>query len=157
MFKCAMVACKRMVENNGDYCEKHSGLCMIPGCEDHIRTKEMCNTHYINAYRKRIRADNDQLCAYPHCFELKVSEELCLEHLKKKREHTEPRKCAVPSCEKWAVINRHCEEHYQNFNFTGSPVKSVKLCGEPGCHEPHAARGMCRNHYVQWKRAYERD
>jgi hypothetical protein len=152
-----MVACKRSVKIDGDYCMKHKGFCMIPGCHEHIRTKGMCNTHYINAYRKRIRANNDDFCVYPDCFELKESEELCEEHLKTKRELGEPRKCAVPSCKKWAAIDKHCEEHYHIFNFTGSPVKSVNLCGIPECEELHVLKGMCQKHYAQWKRDFERD
>jgi hypothetical protein len=31
-------------------------------------------------------------------------------------------------------------------------VKSVPVCGVPGCDRPHKARGYCATHYARWRR-----
>lgn len=156
MKECAMTACSRTALKRSDYCERHEALCLIPGCERHVRTTGMCNTHYNNYLRKRKRTKTDQLCMFPNCYESKTDEHFCSQHQKEKQEYRKPRKCLLSFCDEWSTIAGHCEEHYLNYVVSGAPVKMVKLCGFPGCDEPHASRGMCQKHYAQWQRAFDK-
>lgn len=156
MKECAMTACKQMAKKNSDYCERHSELCLIPGCEEHVRTAGMCNTHYNNYFRKRKRAGKDLLCVYPGCTEPKVDEFFCATHLKVKQEYRKPRECMVPSCGEMSIDGIFCEEHHHIYTQTGKPVRAKEICGIPGCEEPHNLKGMCQKHYAQWMRAHEK-
>jgi hypothetical protein len=156
MKQCAMTACKRTTEKRSKYCSRHAMLCVLPGCEKHVRTMNMCNTHYNHYLRKRKRHDRATLCFMPHCYLLSEEEGFCAEHARERRDYRKPVKCTVPDCGCWSVEYGFCLEHFTHYKQTGNPVKGILLCGIPECNQPHSMKGMCRIHYARYKRTWQK-
>jgi hypothetical protein len=106
------------------------GVCSTPGCENPVKARKLCETHYARIRRKG-------------------STERTTRRLKKV-----PEKCLVIDCGKDHYAMGYCQTHRSYDIKYGSPYlpKIIKLCGVVYCLEDHFGRGMCREHYNAWKK-----
>lgn len=112
--------------------QQHStdGICKIHGCKNPIKARLMCETHYARERRTG-------------------STEVTRKRLKVKVEQ-----CLVIECDKKALPSGFCSTHQSYKNKHGSPYmpKVFKLCGVEDCYEKHWGRGLCREHFLAWRK-----
>lgn len=117
------------------------GVCVIPECENPVRHKDMCNTHYT---RQRIHGDplmkkkpgrpkNTSSCLEPGCNGIYYCKGMCRIHYRESYIPRRPKKqCKMPDCQKMGNQRGYCPMHYRRFRLYGDPNIIVRVpTGKP--------------------------
>lgn len=108
----------------------HQKICSVEGCERPVRSRGLCNPHYIR--RKRYGSP------------LKGAPE----------RGAQPDKCIVDGCPNAPIAKGLCPKHYALARKYGDPNKRRcrRICSVKGCTNYVVGHGLCSKHYYRLKR-----
>ena len=99
-------------------------------------------------------------CTIPGCGRPHMARGWCGSHYNTARKHGDPlfldkragASCGEPGCTNLAGRNGLCKPHYlKRRRELGSQVRRG-VCSIDGCHEPHASKSYCEDHYYRFRR-----
>ena len=151
--------------------------CRIDGCDREVKTRGLCNKHYLNALRKGLHEQFDgpgtgkyapetsRTCpGVATCGKKVEARGLCgsCYQMRKKIGAIQllPRvnvgTCKAEGCDAKAKTAGFCIAHYEKFRKYGDPFgKAVrnrdKQCSVDDCVSQPVGRGLCPKHYAAWK------
>ncbi|MGW0186850.1 endonuclease domain-containing protein [Streptomyces sp. NPDC003362] len=135
-------------------------------CDRAAKTRELCQTHYMQQWQGRplapIRPPGTKSCSFADCEAVAVSRGLCNAHRYQKEIGIELRpvnrtryngaKCAVGDCQAEAKKKSMCGKHYQI-----ERRKAMPPCSFDGCDRPLDDKNLklCSGHRSQISRGQE--
>jgi hypothetical protein len=118
-------------------------VCSVDGCDREVRTRGLCQKHYMEAYRagtlpaKEPPISREGQCIVDGCDSPRYASGYCQVHYARvwRHGHTEKVKTGRPS-------KPEVEKP--------SKIKQQRLCSIPGCNKKHEGHGYCQMHYQRW-------
>lgn len=147
-------------------------LCSIEQCDKKHFGKSYCKNHYHSymkygdaLYVEEKRQTRNKYCVVENCEEVVLAKSLCQKHYarnlrkgkyksEKKRNIIESETCLVFGCNNKHLRHGFCKSHLTTINELKTPyrMKTIRLCGVKECIELHFGKGMCRNHFYEWRK-----
>lgn len=125
--------------------------------------KKLCHKCYKDDSKKGFH------CTVTTCHRPIFATTLCRTHFKSFNSW-----CRIEGCSKHPIANGMCNYHYRRINLPALQCNKctkkhfmndlcfkhymeerpqLRRCLEPGCTRMRVSRGMCRKHYISWRRA----
>lgn len=145
--------------------------CTIEGCDKRVKSRGLCNPHYLK-WRKYgdpllvKRAPKPPHCTIDDCRKPAYAREWCKAHYSQWKKKGDPRyrvrfprpdACSVEGCERTPFSSQYCQAHYKRYRRWGDPLGSrnnqPEICEVEGCDRSAegGARGWCNMHYERWR------
>lgn len=89
-------------------------LCFVPGCDDLVRSLDMCSKHYMRVRDGRplhYPKDSRPKCLYPKCTSIAYRRGVCRKHRYSVSDY--PSTCTRPECDGKYYALGFCEPHYK--------------------------------------------
>ncbi|MFQ3543577.1 hypothetical protein Q7A53_05780 [Halobacillus rhizosphaerae] len=163
--ECKVFNCKNKHEALG-YCERHYKSYIRHGnplqVDKNLKKRE--NRKDIQRATKNKRFSTNGVCLIDGCDEPRKSRGLCEKHYARwrrngttdstGRRYSHIKTCLRIDCNRPAKTAGLCDTHAGYYYQYGSPYlpKVIKKCGIEWCDKPHQAKGLCMDHYRQWKK-----
>lgn len=141
--------------------KRYKGKCSL--CDKKSYRKKLCITHYKADCKKKLH------CTVLNCHRPIFANTLCRTHFKSFNTV-----CRISACRRHPTINNMCEYHYRRITlppllcekcdkrvFIGiycflhylCEIPALRQCSVSNCTKQIIARGMCKKHYVSWRRS----
>ena len=109
-----------------------------------VVARSMCDRCYQRWYRKNRNTDNAYRCLEEGCNKPVHAQSLCKDHYHKWwYAQAERKPCAVPYCERPAVVGTLCPYHQKKKR----AENETRTCSIEGCDKPFFGKGLCNSHY----------
>ena len=108
--------------------------CTVCKCHRPVFSHTLCRTHYKSF---------NTWCRMEDCGKHPIANGMCNYHY---RRNKLPR-LECNKCEKTQFMNNLCFKHYME------QYPELRKCIHPVCNRMRVSRGMCRKHYISWRRA----
>lgn len=140
---------------------RFKGPCTV--CDKTSYRRQLCLQHYKEDCKKKLH------CTILNCHRPIFANTLCRTHFKQFNSV-----CRINGCKRHPIVNNMCNYHYRRIdlqpltcmkcnkkNFLNrlcfkhylEDVPSLRLCIHNNCMNMRVSKGLCKKHYVSWRRS----